>query len=178
MSEVTAIRAGAADGNQTLNRIPLATYRLQLGAELTLDHVTALLPYLPRLGISDVCLLPLFRVRADSSHGYDVVDHGRMDAAIGDLPSSARMATAAREADIVLLLDVVPNHMGINDPDNTWWLDVLESRRGSKCADFLDIEWHSPFAIRPSCRVSEGVWQCVRGRGDRIRWEQPGMGGE
>lgn len=144
MSEVTAISPGAAADGQRLNRIPLATYRLQLGADLTLDQVTALLPYLQRLGISDIYLSPLFRARAESSHGYDVVDHGMIDPAIGDLQSFARMAAAAHEAGMSILLDVVPNHMGINDPGNVWWIDVLENGRGSKFADFFDIEWHPP----------------------------------
>lgn len=146
MSEAAAISTGAANGSQTLNRIPLATYRLQLGADLTLDQVTALLPYLQRLGISDVYLSPLFRARAESSHGYDVVDHGMIDPAIGDMQSFARLATAAREAGMGVLLDVVPNHMGINDPANVWWLDVLENGQGSQFADFFDIEWHPPSA--------------------------------
>lgn len=142
MTELTATKTSASLSSQKLNRIPLATYRLQLGADLTLDQVTALLPYLERMGISDVYLSPLFRARAESSHGYDVVDHGTIDPAIGDMQSFARLAGAAREAGMGVLLDVVPNHMGINDPANAWWNDVLENGEGSFFADFFDIEWH------------------------------------
>src|SRR3954471_621046 len=146
MSELTAIKAATSGCSKRVNRIPLSTYRLQLGADLTLEQVQALLPYLQNLGISDLYLSPLFRARAESSHGYDVVDHGTIDPAIGDLAAFERLASAARHADMGILLDVVPNHMGINDPGNTWWLDVLENGEGSYFADFFDIEWHPPAA--------------------------------
>src|SRR3954471_22503037 len=146
MSELTATKAALSACNKRVNRIPLSTYRLQLGADLTLDQVHDLLPYLQKLEISDLYLPPLFRARAESSHGYDVVDHGTIDPAIGDLAAFERLATAARDAEMGILLDVVPNHMGINDPGNTWWLDVLENGEGSYFADFFDIEWHPPAA--------------------------------
>jgi (1->4)-alpha-D-glucan 1-alpha-D-glucosylmutase len=129
-----------------INRVPLSTYRLQLGADLALNDVYNLLPYLEKLGISDLYLSPLFRARAESSHGYDVVDHGTIDPAIGNLNDFARLAQAANRAGMGILLDVVPNHMGINDPGNVWWLDVLENGEGSYFADFFDIEWNPPAA--------------------------------
>ncbi|HVT27459.1 MAG TPA: malto-oligosyltrehalose synthase [Lacipirellulaceae bacterium] len=129
-----------------MNRIPVSTYRLQLGSDLTLDQVHSLLPYLQSLGVSDLYLSPLFRSRAESSHGYDVVDHGTIDPEIGNLTAFQRLAEAARDANMGILLDVVPNHMGINDPGNVWWLDVLENGEGSYFADFFDIEWNPPAA--------------------------------
>lgn len=146
MSEATATRTPTAASNSRINRIPWSTYRLQLGPDLTLDQSLALLPYLQSLGISDLYLSPLFCACAESSHGYDVVDHGTIDPAIGDLAAFERLATAARKAGMGILLDVVPNHMGINDPGNLWWLDVLENGEGSYFADFFDIEWHPPAA--------------------------------
>ncbi len=146
MTELIAPKATTSAPTGKFNRIPLSTYRLQLGADLTLEQVTALLPYLNKLGISDIYLSPLFRARAESSHGYDVVDHGTIDPAIGDLHSFSRMAAAAGDLGMGILLDVVPNHMGINDPNNLWWLDVLENGEGSYFADFFDIEWQPPTA--------------------------------
>src|SRR4051812_10940812 len=146
MSELIAEKSESMIRHTGLNRIPQSTYRLQLGADLTLDHVHRLLPYLQNLGVSDLYLSPLFRARAESSHGYDVVDHGTIDPAIGDLAAFERLATTARKAGMGILLDVVPNHMGINDPGNVWWLDVLENGEGSYFADFFDIEWHPPAA--------------------------------
>ncbi len=141
MPELTATKSAASACSKRGNRIPLSTYRLQLGADLTLGDVGRLLPYLRQLGVSDFYVSPLFRARAESSHGYDVVDHGTIDPAIGDLAAFQRLADAARGADMGILLDVVPNHMGINDPSNVWWLDVLENGEGSYFADFFDIEW-------------------------------------
>ena len=146
MSELIATKPAAALSRRAINRIPGSTYRLQLGADLTLNQACTLLPYLEKLGITDVYLSPLFRARAESSHGYDVVDHGVIDPAIGDLQSFARLAAAAQKAGMGILLDVVPNHMGINDPGNVWWTDVLENGEGSRFADFFDIEWHPPSA--------------------------------
>src|SRR4051812_14604593 len=146
MSELTFAKPETLTSRTAINRIPQSTYRLQLGADLTLDQVHRLLPYLQHLGISDLYLSPLFRARAESSHGYDVVDHGAIDPAIGDLAAFERLATAARKGGIGILLDVVPNHMGINDPGNLWWLDVLENGEGSYFADFFDIEWPPPAA--------------------------------
>jgi (1->4)-alpha-D-glucan 1-alpha-D-glucosylmutase len=141
MPELTATKPTASTPSQRINRIPLATYRLQLGPDLNLEKVRSLLPYLQQLGISDLYLSPLFRSRVESSHGYDVVDHGTIDPAIGNLDDFERLAEAVRAAGMGILLDVVPNHMGINDPGNLWWLDVLENGEGSYFADFFDIDW-------------------------------------
>jgi (1->4)-alpha-D-glucan 1-alpha-D-glucosylmutase len=141
MSELTATKPAAAAASKRVNRIPLSTYRLQLGGDLSLDRVRELLPYLQQLGVSDLYLSPLFRSRAESSHGYDVVDHGTIDPAIGDLAAFERLAESAQAGGMGILLDVVPNHMGINDPGNVWWLDVLENGEGSYFADFFDIDW-------------------------------------
>lgn len=133
--------AGSAAGQTALQRAPLSTYRLQLRSDFGLNAVHDLLPYLRRLGVSDVYLSPLFRARRDSSHGYDVVDHGVIDPAFGTINDFAMLAKAVRGAEMGILLDVVPNHMGINDPANAWWLDVLEHGEKAEHADFFDIDW-------------------------------------
>ena len=69
---------------------PLATYRLQLHREFTFAQATALLPYLARLGISHVYCSPFLKARAGSTHGYDVVDYGRINPELGDEASFAR----------------------------------------------------------------------------------------
>ncbi|HEY3395756.1 MAG TPA: malto-oligosyltrehalose synthase [Lacipirellulaceae bacterium] len=141
MAELTATKSAESVRGNKLNRVPVSTYRLQLNAECNLDTVFELLPYLERLGISDLYLSPLFRAREESSHGYDVVDHGAIDPAIGDLAAFQRVAEEARGAGMGILLDVVPNHMGINDPGNAWWLDVLENGEAAYFAGFFDIDW-------------------------------------
>ena len=135
------LRATAAGAEKQIRRVPLATYRLQLRADFTLDRVRELLPYFRQLGISDVYLSPLFRARKDSSHGYDVVDHGTIEPTFGGLLAFQGLAEAVREAGMGILLDVVPNHMGINDRANRWWHDVLENGEASQYADYFDIDW-------------------------------------
>jgi (1->4)-alpha-D-glucan 1-alpha-D-glucosylmutase len=142
MTQLAAAATSASTDRKKLNRVPLSTYRLQLKAGFNLEQVEQLLPYLERLGITDLYLSPLFRAREESSHGYDVVDHGTIDPAIGDLAKFQRLSQAARDAGMGILLDVVPNHMGINDAGNAWWLDVLENGEGSYFANFFDIDWH------------------------------------
>jgi (1->4)-alpha-D-glucan 1-alpha-D-glucosylmutase len=133
----------AADGSQPTDefRAPRATYRIQLRRDFTLEAVRQLLPYLRAIGVSDLYLSPLFRAREESSHGYDVVDHNVIDPAFGDLSDFQRLAESVRELGMGILLDIVPNHMGINDSANTWWNDVLEFGESSPFASYFDIDW-------------------------------------
>lgn len=140
MSESTSVLPAAVTP-AAVNRIPLATYRLQLRPDFGFDQLRDLLPQLASLGISDLYLSPLFRAREGSTHGYDVVDHKLIEPAFGGEEAFVRMAEAARAAGMGVLLDVVPNHMGINDAGNRYWLDVLENGEGSRWADFFDIDW-------------------------------------
>ena len=103
-----------------------------------------LVGYLTALGISDVYASPLFRARENSSHGYDVVDHGTIDPVIGTEDDLQSFARQLRQAGLGLMLDVVPNHMGIDDPHNGWWQDVLENGPSSPYATFFDIDWSPP----------------------------------
>jgi (1->4)-alpha-D-glucan 1-alpha-D-glucosylmutase len=110
-----ALAAGAAEDPLTE---PRATYRLQLSPELDFAAVAALVPYLRDLGISHLYLSPVLQARAGSSHGYDVVDPTRVSEALGG--EAGLRALRARGLGIVL--DVVPNHMGVSD-ENRWWAD-------------------------------------------------------
>ncbi len=122
-------------------RVPLATYRLQLGPDLTFDDAAALLPYLEALGISDCYTSPFFETASARSHGYDVSDHDRLRQELGGEPAFARFAAALRRHGMGLLVDVVPNHMGIAGNRNAWWWDVLEDGPDSRYAPFFDIDW-------------------------------------
>jgi (1->4)-alpha-D-glucan 1-alpha-D-glucosylmutase len=135
-------RQSAATRDPAVQRItPRATYRIQLRRDFPLEAVRALVPYLRSLGVSDLYLSPLFRAREESSHGYDVVDHGAIDPAFGDLADFQRLAETVRESGMGILLDIVPNHMGINDAANKWWNDVLEFGEASQYATYFDIDW-------------------------------------
>ena len=123
-------------------RIPAATYRLQFTAHFTFRDALELVPYLQSLGISDVYASPLLKPRPGSSHGYDTVDHGKLNPALGTEEDFRALAQALRERGMGLILDTVPNHMGIGDPANGWWMDVLENGPSSSRAHYFDIDWN------------------------------------
>jgi len=122
-------------------RVPRATYRLQLGPGLTFDDAAALVEYLDALGVSDAYTSPFLETATEGSHGYDVADHDRLRDELGGEPAFQRFAAALRARDMGLLVDVVPNHMGIAQNRNAWWLDVLENGPASPHAATFDIDW-------------------------------------
>jgi (1->4)-alpha-D-glucan 1-alpha-D-glucosylmutase len=122
-------------------RIPTSTYRLQFHAGFTFDDARQIVDYLKALGISDVYASPYFQSAPESTHGYDVSDHNRLNPLIGDEASFQAYCTALREHQMGQVLDFVPNHMGIGGPLNTWWMDTLEDGRTSPYARYFDIEW-------------------------------------
>src|SRR6202166_425930 len=122
--------------------IPLATYRLQLNRDFTFAQATAIVPYLSALGISHCYVSPCLKARAGSMHGYDIVDHDSLNPEIGSPEDFDRFVTALHEHGMGLILDIVPNHMGVMGSDNAWWLDVLENGESSVYAGFFDIDWH------------------------------------
>ncbi|HEX4129958.1 MAG TPA: malto-oligosyltrehalose synthase [Pirellulales bacterium] len=124
--------------------VPSSTYRLQFSAHLRFCDAAALAGYLERLGVAAVYASPLFRARRDSAHGYDVIDHNTVDPEFGNEADFQRFAEELLRHRLGLVMDVVPNHMGIDDPNNRWWQDVLENGPGSPYAKFFDIEWHPP----------------------------------
>ena len=125
-------------------RIPRATYRVQLHAGFTFADATAIVPYLARLGISHLYVSPILQARAGSTHGYDVVDHGAVNEELGGEDGFGRLTDALRAHRMGLVLDIVPNHMAINDPRNRWWWDVLEHGPSSRYAGHFDVDWDPP----------------------------------
>ncbi|MFT3717487.1 malto-oligosyltrehalose synthase [Pseudorhodoferax sp.] len=121
--------------------IPRATYRLQLHQGFDFAAATAILPYLARLGVSHVYCSPITRARPGSLHGYDVADPREISPELGGRAGFERFALAARGQGLALLLDIVPNHMGVIGGDNPWWADVLEHGQASAHAGFFDIDW-------------------------------------
>jgi (1->4)-alpha-D-glucan 1-alpha-D-glucosylmutase len=102
----------------------IATYRLQLSPEQDFEAVRALVPYLRDLGISHLYLSPSLQARTGSTHGYDVVDPTRVSKALGGEPALRALAGEGLE----IVLDIVPNHMGVSD-ENRWWADERERAR-------------------------------------------------
>ncbi len=122
-------------------RLPHATYRIQFSRDFGFADATGLVNYLYDLGISDLYASPLFASRAGSTHGYDVCDPTRLEPDLGPPEAFDELVSALRQQGMGLVLDVVPNHMGIDDPCNVWWWDVLENGPSSLYASFFDVQW-------------------------------------
>lgn len=120
---------------------PLATYRLQFRKEFTLRDARDLVSYLADLGISHVYASPFFKARAGSSHGYDIIDHNTLNPEVGGTNDFLDYCSVLKDHGMGQILDFVPNHMGIGQADNAWWLDVLEWGTESPYAEYFDIDW-------------------------------------
>ena len=107
--------------------IPRATYRLQFNREFTFADATRVVPYLERLGISHVYASPILKARPGSMHGYDVTDHTRLNPELGTQEDFEALVATLHEHGMGLIVDIVPNHLGVLGDDNAWWLDVLEN---------------------------------------------------
>ena len=123
-----------------------ATARLQFHKDFTLDQAAALVPYFEKLGISHLYASPLLTARAGSTHGYDIVNHNMINPELGGEDALRRLVARLREHAMGLILDIVPNHMGVGGDDNDWWADVLEWGRASPYAEYFDIDWEPPDA--------------------------------
>jgi (1->4)-alpha-D-glucan 1-alpha-D-glucosylmutase len=129
--------------------VPIATYRLQLTANFDFDAAAAIVPYLKALGITHLYASPFMKSRKGSSHGYDVVDHTKLNPELGGEAGFERLSRALKQHDLGLILDFVPNHVGVHFADNPWWLDVLEWGPASPHAVSFDIDWELlPFRAR------------------------------
>jgi (1->4)-alpha-D-glucan 1-alpha-D-glucosylmutase len=123
---------------------PRATYRVQLHGGFGFDDAAALVSYLAKLGITHLYCSPYLQARAGSTHGYDIVDHARLNEDLGGEDGHARLLDALRDHGMGHILDIVPNHMAINDSANAWWWDVLKNGPRSRFASFFDIDWGPP----------------------------------
>jgi (1->4)-alpha-D-glucan 1-alpha-D-glucosylmutase len=120
---------------------PVSTYRLQLHAGFRFADARALVPYLHALGITHLYTSPILQARTGSMHGYDITDHNQINPEIGTEQELAALADDLRNRGMGMILDFVPNHMGIGAGTNPWWRDVLENGQASEFADFFDIDW-------------------------------------
>jgi (1->4)-alpha-D-glucan 1-alpha-D-glucosylmutase len=112
------------------------------GFAFTLADAENLLDYLDELGVSHLYLSPILTAVSGSSHGYDVTDPSTVSPDLGGPEGLARLAEAARARGMGLIVDVVPNHVGIDKPEqNSWWWDVLRHGRDSNYSTFFDIDW-------------------------------------
>ncbi len=121
---------------------PLSTYRLQIRRQFDLYAAAGLVDYVRSLGADWLYLSPLLTAEKGSDHGYDVIDHGRVDPERGGPDGLSALANAAHDADLGILVDIVPNHVGVATPTaNAWWCDLLTHGRSSRYAEAFDIDW-------------------------------------
>ena len=121
-------------------RIPAAFYRVQLNKDFTFRQAAEIIPYMKTLGISHCYSSPFLMARPGSSHGYDIINHASINPEIGSREDFEYFISVLEQHRMALLLDIVPNHMGVGS-DNHWWMDVLENAEASEYADFFDINW-------------------------------------
>jgi (1->4)-alpha-D-glucan 1-alpha-D-glucosylmutase len=121
-------------------RIPTSTYRLQLHKGFTFDDAAGIAEYLHALGISHVYSSPYLQAAPGSMHGYDVVDHSRVNEELGGAAAHERFCRRLGEAKLGQVLDIVPNHMSLGRENRYWW-DLLENGESSRYASFFDIDW-------------------------------------
>ena len=122
-------------------RIPRATYRLQFNREFTFSDAARIVPYLAKLGVSHVYASPILKARPGSMHGYDVIDHTQLNPELGSRADFDRLVATLHAHEMGLIVDIVPNHLGVMGDDNQWWLDVLENGPAARSAPHFDIDW-------------------------------------
>jgi (1->4)-alpha-D-glucan 1-alpha-D-glucosylmutase len=124
--------------------VPRATYRLQFHAGFTFDDATSISDYLAELGVSHVYASPYLQAAPGSTHGYDVLDHSRVNEELGGQAAHQRMCKALGQNGLGQILDIVPNHMSISHHTNAWWWDVLENGPAGRYAAHFDVDWQPP----------------------------------
>jgi (1->4)-alpha-D-glucan 1-alpha-D-glucosylmutase len=125
-----------------MGRVPGSTYRLQLHKGFTFDDASAIAGYLKELGVTHVYSSPYLQAAPGSMHGYDVVDHRKVNEELGGAAAHERFCKALGDSGLGQVLDIVPNHMSLGEQNKYWW-DVLENGTNSRYASFFDIDWNS-----------------------------------
>lgn len=125
-----------------MRHTPTSTYRLQITEDFDLVAAARTLSYLHELGVDWVYLSPLLASESGSEHGYDVSDHRAIDPSRGRASGLAALSSEARRLGMGVLVDIVPNHVGVARPwENDWWWQVLTHGHESPYASAFDIDW-------------------------------------
>jgi len=126
---------------------PRATYRFQFHKDFTFADAEGLVPYLDALGISHLYASPITTARSGSTHGYDVVDPTRINPELGGEASFRSLLAALRAHGMGVIIDIVPNHMGVAGGENPWWNGVLTHGETSEFARYFDIDWREKLVL-------------------------------
>ena len=131
----------------TRSTTPRATYRFQFHKDFTFADAEALVPYLDDLGISHLYASPITTARSGSTHGYDVVDPTRINPELGGEDAFRSLVATLRARSMGVIIDIVPNHMGVAGGENAWWNDVLAHGEASEYARYFDIDWRQKLVL-------------------------------
>lgn len=126
--------------------VPVSTYRVQLTPDFGFAAAAAVVPYLAALGVTHLYCSPYLQSAPGSRHGYDVVDHDRLDSDLGGPVAYLQLVEACAAAGLGVVLDIVPNHMAVSEPEqqNAAWTSLLRAGRASPYASWFDVDWDSP----------------------------------
>jgi (1->4)-alpha-D-glucan 1-alpha-D-glucosylmutase len=126
--------------------VPTSTYRLQIAPGFGFDDAAAVVDYLHDLGVSHVYVSPVLQPVPGSAHGYDVVDHSRLNSEAGGEPAFRQLVSELHDVGMGVVVDVVPNHMAVPTPAwlNAQLWSVLRDGPGSPYAGWFDVDWSVP----------------------------------
>ncbi len=122
-------------------RTPRATYRVQLNKDFRFADATRIVPYVAALGISHLYCSPIFAARPGSMHGYDVMDHSVLNPELGTREDFDALVNELHRHGMGMIVDMVPNHLGVMGDGNAWWLDMLENGPAAQFAPYFDVDW-------------------------------------
>ena len=117
-----------------------------------LGRITAWLDYVVELGANGLALGPVF---ASSTHGYDTVDHSRIDPRLGDDADFDALVAAAHDRGLKVLLDGVFNHVGREHPA---FRAVVEQGPDAPTAEWFRLRWPADWrpGVEPGHDTFEG----------------------
>jgi (1->4)-alpha-D-glucan 1-alpha-D-glucosylmutase len=120
---------------------PVSSYRVQFSRNFTFAHARDVVPYLEALGVTYCYASPFLKSSPGSLHGYDICNHQALNPDLGAEADFDAFSDELARRHMGLILDFVPNHMGLDPETNQWWRDVLENGVSSAFAECFDIDW-------------------------------------
>jgi (1->4)-alpha-D-glucan 1-alpha-D-glucosylmutase len=159
-------------------RIPNSTYRIQFSSEFPFQSAEKIAGYLAKLGISDLYASPIFKAKAGSTHGYDVVDPTQINPELGGQEAFDQLVSKLQSHQLGWLQDIVPNHMSY-DSNNRYLMDVLENGMDSDYVQYFDLAWNSPFASSQepilAPLLGDFYGSCLENGDIQIQFDQNGL---
>ena len=170
-----------ATGNElVIYEMHIGTFNVkEKGHPGTFDSAIEKFPYLKKLGINAVEVMPVAEFPGDFSEGYDPSHPFAIESAYGGPDAFKRFVKAAHEHDIAVVVDVIYNHFGPNNLD-LWQFDGWSENSKGGIYFYNDRRSHTPWGeTRPDYGRGE-VRQYIRDNvfmwleeyhADGLRWD-------